>query len=62
MQDRLKSKVLWVSVAALIISSLITMNLISVAESEQINIIVANVLNILALLGIFNNPTSKENW
>ena len=62
MQDRLKSKVLWVAVAALIISSLITMNLISVAESEQVNIIVANVLDILALLGIFNNPTSKENW
>lgn len=62
MQNRFKSKVLWLSIASLIVSSLITLNVVSVAESEQFNVIIANVLDVLALLGILNNPTDKTNW
>jgi uncharacterized membrane protein len=57
-QNRLKSYVLWVSVAALVGMALVDMNLI--ASTEVFDKYVDKLLYILILLGVVNNPNKKD--
>jgi uncharacterized membrane protein len=57
-QNRLKSYVLWVSVAALVGMALVDMNLI--ASTDVFDKYVDKLLYILILLGVVNNPSKKD--
>lgn len=58
-QNRFKSPVLWASIVAQVLSILVLVGVIDVAESEAINGAVAGLLQLLATFGILNNPTNK---
>ena len=60
MQNRLKSKVLWVSIATQVLSVLIALGVIDTGCSENIKTIVVSVCELFVSFGIFNNPTSKN--
>ena len=60
MQNRFKSKVLWVSVGMQIISMLIALGVIDTGCSEIIETILISVCELFVAFGILNNPTSKE--
>jgi len=62
MQSRLKSKVLWITIASLVLSVLIRADVITVSDSQFISNLIASVLDILAGLGIFNNPTDAQSF
>lgn len=62
--NRLKSKVVWLSVLSLVI---ILMSIFGVFEKIGITegnfkILIETILSILVLLGILNNPTDKDNF
>jgi uncharacterized membrane protein len=57
-QSRLKSYILWVSVAALVGMALVDMNII--ASTEVFDKYVDKLLYILILLGVVNNPNKKD--
>lgn len=60
MQNRFKSKVLWVSIGMQIISMLIALGVIDTGCSEIIETILISVCELFVAFGILNNPTSKE--
>jgi len=62
MQSRFKSKVLWITVGSLVLSMLITLGMIDTAQSDQFNTVLTNVLNILGIVGILNNPTDSQGF
>lgn len=57
MQNRFKSKVLWGSVASLI---LLIINQFNAIDSEQIKTAIDVILGILVTFGILNNPTNSK--
>lgn len=57
-QNRFKSPVLWASIVAQVVSLLILVGAIDTGLGETINTITASVLQILTLVGVFNNPTN----
>ena len=59
-QNRFKSPVLWSSLASQVLAMLIVLGVIDTGMSEAINALVVALLDILGLLGIVNNPTSKN--
>jgi uncharacterized membrane protein len=59
MQNRLRSKPLWVAVFSLVIFILKTYFAI---EIPKVDFLVESLLLIATLLGVFNNPTDKEKW
>jgi len=59
MRERLKSKVVWITVIPLI-ASLIAMWNPNI--SEQFSQIAVTLVSILAVFGILNNPTNLENF
>lgn len=64
MQNRFKSRVLWVAVLAQIVS---VIGLVGGWEaigitSEVFQGVATAILEILTLLGVLNNPTDGENW
>jgi phi LC3 family holin len=61
-QNRFKSPVVWAAVVAQILSILIIMDVINVAQQEAINQIVAAVLQLLVAFGILNSPTSANRF
>lgn len=61
-QNRWKSPVVWAAVIAQILSILIIMDVINVAQQEAINQIVAAVLQLLVAFGILNSPTSANRF
>ncbi len=61
-QNRWKSPVLWAGIVAQVASLLILLDVIDAGLGETINQVAASVLQLLALLGIVNNPTDKEGW
>ena len=60
MQNRFKSKVLWVSVGMQILSMLIALGVIDTGCSEIMETILISVCELFVAFGILNNPTSKE--
>jgi len=64
MQNRLRSKVVWVSFASLLLFILKNYALLEPLQltSEEYNFIVNLILEIFILLGILNNPKDKEKF
>ena len=60
MQNRFKSKVLWVSIGTQILSILIALGLIDTGCSELMENILVSVCELFVVFGILNNPTSKN--
>ena len=60
MQSRFKSKVFWAALVAQIISIIGYLGLFEAWNimPDQVEIIVASVLQLLVLFGILNNPTN----
>lgn len=61
-QNRFKSPVVWAAVIAQILSILIIMDVINVAQQEAVNQVVAAVLQLLVAVGILNNPVNPEGF
>lgn len=61
-QNRFKSKVLWASVAAQLLSLFVALGVIDLGLSEALEAVVVAVLELLAAFGILNNPTDKQNF
>ena len=61
-QNRLKSPVVWAAVVAQILSILILMDVINVAQQEAINGVAVAVLQILTAFGLLNNPTTPDQF
>ena len=59
MQNRLKSKALWIAVASLVAFVAKTYFHYDI---EGFNTLVDMILLILTLAGVFNNPIDKENF
>ena len=60
-QNRFKSKVVWISVASLLYLILQKFDLINITQMEY-NEIVDGIIAILLLLGILNNPSDNSNF
>lgn len=60
--SRWRSKLLWASIVAQIVSILIMVGVIDTGLGETINQIASGVLQILTLLGVINNPTVRGQW
>lgn len=61
MQNRFKSKVLWVSIVSQILALLIALDVIDLAVSDAIKAIAVSVCELLVTFGILNNPTNSQN-
>lgn len=59
MKKRLKSPIVWLSVAAQIC---IIVAMFSPQISNNIKIISTSIIEIATILGILNNPTTKESF
>ena len=61
-QNRFKSPVVWAAVVAQILTVLIVLDVINVAQQETINQVVAAVLQLLIAFGVINNPTVQDKF
>ena len=61
-QNRLKSPVVWAAVIAQILTILIVLDVINVAQQDTINALVASVLQLLVAFGVLNNPRDAGNF
>ncbi len=61
MQNRFRSKVLWVSVVAQVVTLLVETGKIDAGMGDTINNTIAGVAQIFVVLGILNNPTDAKN-
>lgn len=61
LQNRLKSKVFWVSVISAIALILKALGIYEI-EDTTISIIVDTVFSVLTIFGIANNPTNKTGF
>jgi phi LC3 family holin len=61
-QNRFKSPVVWAAVVAQILTVLIVLDVITVAQQETINQVVAAVLQLLIAFGVINNPTTQDKF
>ena len=61
-QNRFKSPVVWAAVVAQILTVLIVLDVINVAQQETINQVVAAVLQLLIAFGVINIPRDAENF
>ena len=59
-QNRLKSRVVWLSVIAQII--LIMSIYVSPDLTEEVKVILTALVEIFTIFGILNNPTEKEKF
>lgn len=62
MKNRLKSKVVWMSVLAQAIIILQITGVLSITQIEAINVVATSILQILVLFGILNNPTDSNHF
>ncbi|MEE1200809.1 MAG: hypothetical protein U0L09_09160 [Christensenellales bacterium] len=62
MQNRWKSKVLWISVAAQLVSLLMVLGMIDTGMGNAINGVVVSLCEMLVLFGVLNNPTDKAGF
>ena len=61
-QNRFKSPVVWAAVVAQILTVLIVLDVINVAQQETINQVVAAVLQLLIAFGVINNPVTSDRF
>ena len=61
-QSRFNSPIVWMAVLAQILAILITLDLISLAQQEAINTLVAAALQVLVAFGVLNNPTTPDQF
>ena len=61
-QNRFKSPVVWAAVVAQILTILIVLDVINVAQQETINQVVAAVLQLLIAFGVINNPVTSDRF
>lgn len=61
-QNRFYSPVVWIAVVSQILSILIIMGVINIAQQEAINQVAAAILQILTVFGILNDPTSPDQF
>lgn len=64
-QNRWKSKVLWAGIiGGLVISynAIATAFGLPIVDDAVINAIINGIAGVLALVGIYNNPTDPVNW
>lgn len=61
-QNRFKSPVVWAAVIAQILTILIVLDVINVAQQDTINALVASVLQLLVAFGILNNPVAQDKF
>ena len=61
-QNRFKSPVVWAAVVAQILTIIIVLDVINVAQQETINQVVAAVLQLLIAFGVINNPTTQDKF
>lgn len=59
-QDRFKSKLMWSSIIAQILSILVALGVINTGMSETLNTVCVGILQMLVFLGVLNNPTSAD--
>lgn len=62
MQNRLKSKVVWIAIAAQIVSILVMVGVIDTGMGEVVNRIISAVCELLVLFGVLNNPTEHDSF
>ena len=61
-QNRLKSPVVWTSIAAQVLSLLVLLGIVDTGLSNALNSVVAAALLLLVVLGVLNNPKDGENF
>ncbi len=61
-QNRLKSPVVWTSIAAQVLSLLVLLGIVDTGLSNALNSVVAAALQLLVVLGVLNNPKDGENF
>lgn len=61
-QNRFKSPVVWSTLASQILAMLIVLGVIDTGMSDAIKALVVALLDILGMVGILNNPTSKNTF
>ena len=61
-QNRLKSTVVWTSIAAQVLSLLVLLGVVDTGLSNALNSVVAAALQLLVVLGVLNNPKDGENF
>ena len=61
-QNRLKSKVVWATLAAQILSILVLLEVLTPTQSEVINQVIGAVLQMAVVYGVLNNPTSATTF
>lgn len=61
-QNRLKSPVLWAALVAQILSILVLLDVVKLAQSETINAVVGAVLQMLVAFGVLNDPTVSNKF
>ena len=60
--ERLKSPVVWGAVAAQVLTILVTLDVIDIGKSETLNAVVASVLQMCVVFGVFNNPADRDGF
>lgn len=62
MQNRIRSKVVWISIIAQVVSLLITLGVIDTGVGEAVNALAVSLCELLVLFGVLNNPTSNRTF
>lgn len=62
MQNRLKSPVFWAALAAQLLTILVLLEVITPAQNETINAVLAAVLQAFVAFGLLNNPTNPQGF
>jgi len=60
MQNRLKSKVVWLSVLSQVVVILTLTGVLPSTDIEILKGVCIAVLEVMSIVGILNNPTSKD--
>ena len=61
-QNRLKSKVVWMAVAAQVLAILVALGVIDTGMSDTLNGVCVSALQLLVAFGVLNNPTDKSEF
>ena len=61
-QNRLSSKVVWLSIVGAILQILVTLGVLNDLDVQYINEVVFAVGSLLVYFGVLNNPTDKNNF
>ncbi len=61
-QNRLKSPVVWTSIAAQLLSLLVLLGVFDTGVSDAFNALIAGALQLLVVLGVLNNPTDSQSF